>query len=146
MRPPELNGIPTKAFLTAASQFPDMRDLWSDELGQIFLSNFEIRDDKVYRRLPIDQHMQIVRALFDQGTHKLLTKVQCPTLAVLARRAPDSDIASQWMKWREKSADVAEKNLRDGRVIWMEDSIHDIPIQRPAELATAIIDFADGLA
>ncbi|MFQ5471959.1 MAG: alpha/beta fold hydrolase [Dehalococcoidia bacterium] len=146
MRPPELNGIPVKTFLTAARQFPDMRDLWNTELEQMFLSNFEIRNGKVYRRLPIDQHMQIVRALFDQGTHKLLSKVECPALAVLARREPENDLARQWMKWREESVEVAEKSLPDGKVIWMEDSIHDIPIQRPTELAAAIIDFGSELA
>jgi pimeloyl-ACP methyl ester carboxylesterase len=146
MRPPELNGIPIKAFLAAARQFPDMADRWSDQLQEMFLSNFEIRDGKVYRRLPIDQHMQVVRALYDQGTHSLLERIECPALALLARREPTNDLAQRWMEWREKSAEIAAQRLRRGRVMWMEDSIHDIPIQRPTELAEAIIEFGRELA
>jgi len=146
MRPPEINGVPVNAFLTAVRQFPDMADLWNDQLETMFLSNFEIRDEKVYRRLPIDQHMQIVRALYDQGAHGLLERIECPALAILARREPENDMARKWMEWREKSATVAEQRLRSGRIMWMEDSVHDIPIQRPSELASAIIDFGRGLS
>jgi pimeloyl-ACP methyl ester carboxylesterase len=146
MRPPELDGIPIKTFLTAARNFPDMADRWSDQLQEMFLSNFEVRDDKVYRRLPIDQHMQVVRALYDQGTHGLLERIACPALALLARREPSNDLARKWMEWREKSAEIAEQRLRFGRIVWMEDSIHDIPIQRPAELAAAITEFGRDLA
>ncbi len=146
MRPPEISGVPINAFLTAARQFPDMADLWNDQLETMFLSNFEIRDEKVYRRRPVDQHMQIVRALYDQGTHDLLERIECPALAILARREPENDIARKWMEWREKGAIAAEQRLSSGRIMWMEDSIHDIPIQRPSELASAIIDFGSGLS
>ncbi|MCH7578595.1 MAG: alpha/beta hydrolase, partial [Chloroflexi bacterium] len=32
------------------------------------------------------------------------------------------------------------------RVVWMEDTIHDVPLQRPRELTEAIDGFLEGLA
>jgi hypothetical protein len=28
------------------------------------------------------------------------------------------------------------------RTIWFDDTVHDVPLHRPAELARAIVDFA----
>lgn len=145
MRPPELDGTPLPSFVNAVRSFPDLAGLWNDELKEMFLSNFEIREDRVYRRLPIDQHMKIVRAMYGQGTTSLLERIQCPAIVILASRAPRNDLEQRWMEWRKKGAEMAEAKLKHGRLIWMEDSIHDIPIQRPAELADAIIDFGAGL-
>jgi pimeloyl-ACP methyl ester carboxylesterase len=146
MRPPELDGTPLPSFVKAVRSFPDLSTLWNDELQEMFLSNFEIRDDKVYRRLPIDQHMRIVRALYDQGTSSLLERVECPTLVVLAIREPRNELEERWMDWRKTGAKLAEEKLKDGRIIWMDDSIHDVPIQRPSEVADAIMEFGARLS
>lgn len=145
MRPPELDGTPLPSFVKAVRSFPDFGELWNEELEEMFLSNFEIRDDRVYRRLPIDQHMKIVRAIYDQGTSALLERIECPALVILARRKTASDLEQRWMEAREAGAKQAEAKLKHGRLIWMEDSIHDVPIQRPAELADAIIEFGADL-
>lgn len=142
MRPPELDGTPLDSFVNAVKRFPDFAPLWNTELQEMFLSNFEVRDEKVYRRLPIDQHMTIVRALYEQGTSSLLERLQCPALVILARRKPGSELEQRWMEWRETGAKVAESRLKHGRLMWMEDSIHDVPIQRPDAVADAIIEFA----
>lgn len=145
MRPPELDGTPLQSFVKAVRSFPDLAALWNDELEEMFLSNFEIRDDKVYRRLPIDEHMRIVRAMYDQGTSSLLERVECPALVILAVREPRNELEERWMEWRKTGAKRAEGKLKHGRIIWMEDSIHDVPIQRPDEVANAIIEFGAGL-
>ena len=36
----------------------------------------------------------------------------------------------------------AQETIQDVRVHWMEDSIHDIPLQRPADLAALLAEFA----
>jgi hypothetical protein len=41
--------------------------------------------------------------------------------------------------------DMAKDLLKECQVHWMTDSIHDIPLQRPRELADAIVGFADGV-
>ena len=47
-----------------------------------------------------------------------------------------------WTQAKLHGIETAKKLLRDVRVVPMEDTIHDVPIQRPKELAAAIIDFA----
>lgn len=37
----------------------------------------------------------------------------------------------------------ARQALPDARVTWFEDALHDIPLQRPAELAAALVSFAN---
>lgn len=146
MRPPEIEGVPVDSFIAAVRRFPDFAALWNDQLQEMFLSNFEIRDQRVYRRLPIDQHMTIVRAMYEQGTSAILELIQCPALVILARREPGNDLERRWMEWRETGAERAEKKLKNGRIIWMEDSIHDVPVQRPERVAEAIIEFGAGLS
>lgn len=145
MRPPEIDGVPVESFVSAVRSFPDFEQLWSDRLEEMFLSNFEIRDGRVYRRLPIDQHMQIVRAIYDQGTSGLLKRVQCPALVIVAVREPTNDLEGRWMEWRRNGAALAETNLKNCRILWMEDSIHDVPVQRPDRVAQAIIEFGSDL-
>lgn len=145
MRPPELDGTPLPSFVKAVRSFPDLAKLWNDELQEMFLSNFEIRDDRVYRRLPIDQHMKIVRAMYEQGTSTLLERIRCPAIVILARREPGNDLERKWMEWRETGAKRAEAKIKMGRVVWMEDSMHDVPLQHPAELADLIIEFGSAL-
>ncbi len=39
----------------------------------------------------------------------------------------------------------AQALLPKGRVIWLEDTIHDVPLQRPRDLAAIMLDFAQEL-
>jgi hypothetical protein len=50
-----------------------------------------------------------------------------------------------WTRAKLQGIETARGLLRDVKVVPMEDTIHDVPIQRPRELAEAIIDFAAGL-
>lgn len=36
--------------------------------------------------------------------------------------------------------------MKNGRVVWMRDSIHDVPLQRPEEVAREIISFVEASA
>ena len=68
MRPPEIDGIPVETFVGYMKKWPDIAPLWSDQLGEMVLSNLEVRDGKVYRRLPIPDHMKIAREIWEQDT------------------------------------------------------------------------------
>jgi hypothetical protein len=52
--------------------------------------------------------------------------------------------AEMWTQAKLQGIETAKKMVRDVLVVPMEDTIHDVPIQRPNELAQAIIDFAAG--
>jgi hypothetical protein len=111
----------------------------------MLLSNFEVRDGRMYRRLPIPEHMQIVRGLWEQDTEALFSRVACPVLIVPAIKAETEPERAGWMKGRLDAVETARKALSRAEVVVMEDTIHDIPVQRPKELADAIGRFVMAL-
>ncbi len=84
--------------------------------------------------------MLIVRALWEQRVSGLYPQIGCPVLIMPARR--DGEVASSAgdMKTKGTQVDQALAILPNARVIWMEDSIHDVPIQRPYEVSQLILD------
>jgi pimeloyl-ACP methyl ester carboxylesterase len=106
------------------------------------LSNFEIRDGKIYRRLTIENHMKILRAMYEQNTTAMLGSVACPTLVIIANQERDNEESRRWAEFRREGARRAEESLKQGRIVWMDDTIHDVPVQRPRELADALLSLA----
>jgi pimeloyl-ACP methyl ester carboxylesterase len=145
MRPPEIDGVPLERFLGFARQWPEMADLWNEQVQEMVMSNFEIKDERVYRRLTIPNHMKILRSMYEMKTSEMLSAIECPALVVIASQEPTNDLAKRWMEWRREGVERAKEKLRKPRVLWMEKTIHDVPVQRPRELADAILDLAGEL-
>ena len=145
MRPPEIDGVPVETFTGFAKKWPDVAEIWSDQLQEMILSNLEVRDGRVYRRLPIPDHMKIAREIWEQNTSELWAHIRCPVLMVPAIKHSDDPQRDLWTRAKLQGIETAKGLLRDVKVVPMEDTIHDVPIQRPKELAAAIIDFAGDL-
>ncbi|MBI2913099.1 MAG: alpha/beta hydrolase [Chloroflexi bacterium] len=146
MTPPDIDGMPVQDFIRFARNWPDWKDLWSEQFQEILLSNFHVSaDGKIYRRLPIAKHMLIARANWEQRPESLWTRLSCPVLLVPAIREPRDEREEMWLKAKLRGIEAAQAKLPGCRVLSMEDTIHDIPVQRPRELAAAIIEFAEGL-
>jgi len=90
-------------------------------------------------RFRFDNHMQVVDALYDQRPSALYPLVDCP---VLLCPAAEDELAAA----KQDAVQRALRLLRDARATWFEDTMHDIPLQRPAELAAELADFAKELA
>ena len=139
LRPPDLAGMGREEFLQNAAQW--LAPVWGSEVEPIVLANFEIDDqNRVHPHLSFDRHMQIVRALWEQKPSELYHLVRCPVLIVPARPPAFSDPAGEWLAIKERGVARAVQGLRSAQVVWL-DSIHDIPLHRPAELADAIRSF-----
>ena len=143
LTPPRLAGLPAEDFLR---QITTWASQWgSDErIPQIILGNFEIAEDEtIWPRLTFERHMQIVRAMWDFKTYERMGRVRCPALAVLAvPPQPRSERDEQFLALKERGVERARDVLPGLRVHWMQDSVHDIPLQYPAELADLIGLFA----
>ena len=142
MRPPEIDGVPLERFLGFAKQWPDMAELWNEQVKEMVLSNFEVRDGKIYRRLTIENHMKILRAMYEQKTTAMLGSVTCPVLVIIANQERDNEESRRWAEFRREGAARAEEALKQGRIVWMDDTIHDVPVQRPRELAKCLLSLA----
>jgi pimeloyl-ACP methyl ester carboxylesterase len=130
--------------------------LWSDLLQRMSRNNgayvdpraeavgrslFNIdADGRISRRFRIPNHMQVVRALWEQRPAELLSELRCPVLLLPARQASD---ASDWRSSKTENIRRALEIQPRARVRWFEDTVHDVPLQRPEELAAELVAFAE---
>jgi pimeloyl-ACP methyl ester carboxylesterase len=114
---------------------------WKDG-GLAFLeANFDVQNDgTVLPNLSYEHHMLIVRAIWDQKVSTLFPRIQVPVLLMPARR--DNKDADSTGRRSEKEANYnkAASLLQTTQLVWMEDSIHDVPLQRPEEVSQSILD------
>jgi len=165
LTPPKLAGLPLKKFL---GWMNDPGRSWQpdDKALAIILANFEITEEipanavgnnsaeipadeeiEVIRpHLSFEHHMQIVRAMWEFKTYERFQRLRCPVLMVPAR-PPEPHAAGehQFLAFKEKGVARAQEEIPNLQVHWMRDSIHDIPLQHPAELARLISDFSASL-
>jgi pimeloyl-ACP methyl ester carboxylesterase len=92
------------------------------------------QDGTARARFHFDNHMQVIDALYDQRPSRLLAGVACPVLLCPA----GGGVAAA----RRDAVDRAARLAPDARVSWFEDAMHDIPLQRPAQLAGELASFA----
>jgi pimeloyl-ACP methyl ester carboxylesterase len=142
MRPPALAGI-TPAMLRGWMDSSPLRDGSDPETAAAILGgNFE--DDgtgagTIRPRLSLEHHMQIAHHLFDANGFELMEKVQAPMLFIPAGSASAEDSP------KVRSIERAQHAVGDrARFVWI-DGVHDLPVQRPKEVAAAIAEFVDGL-
>lgn len=94
---------------------------------------------RIRRRFRVENHLKIVRALWEQRPAELLARVACPVLVLPARQSTD---APEMSSAKAAAVERAQQIQPRARVRWFEDTIHDVPLQRPAELAAELLGFA----
>ena len=101
------------------------------------LANFHVLEDgTIQANLRRENHLRIIDALWDHKPSQLYPTLQCPTLLLPARQsAPD---AQDRRFRREESIARAASLLPVSKTVWLEDSIHDVPLQRPELVARVI--------
>ncbi|OGO38228.1 MAG: hypothetical protein A2W35_20435 [Chloroflexi bacterium RBG_16_57_11] len=147
LTPPRLAGTPL-------SEFRPRLEAWVSEWNgreqavSIAMSNFEIDEDEcIHPRLAFERHMCIVRSIWDFKTYDYFSRIRCPTLMIPAYpKEPLSPPDLAYLQAKERGIARAEVAIRNLRVEWMPNTIHDIPLQRPDELAELIADFSATLS
>jgi pimeloyl-ACP methyl ester carboxylesterase len=139
MEPPRF-AVPLEAWLDGARRWlpagVDHAEPWARDFLR---AGVEVDAEGIARaRFHFDNHMQVVDALYDQRPSRLLAEVTCPLLLCPAggQRGPA----------KRPAVERALRIRPDARVTWFEDSMHDIPLQHPAELAGELIRFAAEVA
>jgi pimeloyl-ACP methyl ester carboxylesterase len=144
LTPPRLAGMPRPELMDRIRSGP-LAEVWSPEVEAIVLANSEVDEqDRVAPRLSFERHMQVVRALWEQRATELYPRLTCPTTLVVARRAPTNEREARLLE-RKTAGVAAATRLNPGVCVhWMENSIHDIPLQHPGALAELIVAAAGG--
>ena len=140
MRPPQLSGITADALRDWMEASPVSEGSDPATAAEIMLGNFE-EDGAGHLRphLHVEQHMQIARYLFELDGYELMSRVRCPVLFIPAGTPDHEDTP------KVHAMERAHEVLGDrARVVWI-DGVHDLPLQRPHEVAAAVADFMDQL-
>ena len=93
-------------------------------------------------RFQFDNHMQVVDALYGQRPPDAVPAGRLPGAAVPGRRPGRRRRARRGQAGRGRSRPGL---LPSATLTWFEDTMHDIPLQRPAELAAELARFADSV-
>jgi pimeloyl-ACP methyl ester carboxylesterase len=137
LSPPDLAGIP-RADL--AERIGRMHPTWVPDGVEITLGNFELLQDGTIRPwLSRENHMTILRALYDQDVTTLFPQIQVPVLICPA------DDGSELSKKKRSWVETAARQIASASVRWFEGAAHDIHVDRPEELASELIEFAESL-
>jgi pimeloyl-ACP methyl ester carboxylesterase len=144
MAPPRF-AVPLADWLARAKRFdpgggPGGRSWIRDHLR----NGVEVDDRGVARsRFRFENHLQVIEAMYDHWPPDLYPLVDCPVLL-----CPAGDPADPGPIAAAKRGAVARalELFPSASVTWFEDTMHDIPLQRPAELAAELARFANDVA
>ncbi len=138
MAPPDLTHL-TFDELLARVRSGDAASYWSPTVEATMRTSFKDGPDgRIRPSLCREDHLEILRALWEQRPSELFPRVACPTVMVPARRPNATGRAAEMAPIREQLVARAAAALPNGQLLWMENTVHDIPLQRPAELAEII--------
>jgi pimeloyl-ACP methyl ester carboxylesterase len=139
MAPPRF-AVPLADWLARAERFDTGGPGGQPWVREYLRAGVEVDDDDVARsRFRFDNHMQVVDALWDQRPEALFPLVDCPVLLCPAGDPADGGLAAV----KRDAAGRALALLPSATATWFEDTMHDIPLQRPAELAAELARFAE---
>jgi pimeloyl-ACP methyl ester carboxylesterase len=138
LEPPDLAGMPLAELMENLRMW--LGPAWSEATQAIVLNNFEVMPDQTVRpRLRKSNHMQVVRAIWEHRSSQLCERVRCPVWMVPASSpAPRDERTEAFLARKREGVALAESRLAKSRTVWMEDTLHDIPLHRPDELAQII--------
>ncbi len=142
LTPPKLAGMPVDEF---TEKLRAWNADWNPPEAAIlaYLASFEVReDDTIAPRLTLERHLVILRAMWEYHLYDDFPGLRCPALALPTRR-PNDDPRHRAAK--EAGARRLLAACPQAQVSWLDDTIHDAPLQRPEQLAQAILDFASTL-
>jgi pimeloyl-ACP methyl ester carboxylesterase len=140
LAPPRF-AVPLADWLARAGRFDSGGSTGQPWVRDYLRAGVEVDDRGVARsRFRFDNHLQVVDALYDQRPAALYPLVDCPVLLCPAADPADGDEHAAAAK--RDAVGRALQLLPSAHVTWYEDTMHDIPLQRPAELAADLANFA----
>ena len=141
MAPPDFRGVTQEQFIErvrSGGQWATLIDQHGAPAQEIILANFEVLEDETLRaKLSRENHLRIIRALWEHHPRDLYGQVPCSVLMLPARQRENPDAYERTLA-RSESIASAERLLPRSKTVWLEDSIHDVPVQRPELVAETI--------
>ncbi|MFN8493699.1 MAG: alpha/beta hydrolase [Caldilineaceae bacterium] len=115
---------------------------WTPETGELALSVYKVDEQGfVHRRLDTANHLQIAHAIWALTPAELFPQIKCPVLLAAPIPPGMAQQPDAWQVEKQKQVQQAEQLLNQGQVVWFPETIHDVPWQRPEQLANTINEF-----
>lgn len=109
----------------------------SETVIEAVLANFRVLEDgTIQSNLRRENHLRIIDALWDHMPSQLYPTLQCPVLMLPARQSTPDAMDRRFR--REEAITKAAALMPVSKTVWLEDSIHDVPLQRPELVANTI--------
>lgn len=131
LRPPPIAGMPKQEIINRISE---MHPGWIPDGVEMTLGNFKILEDETVQPwLQLDNHMAILRALYDQDVHSLYPRVEQHVVICAA------DDGTEWTERKKVQVGNAKRLLPSSEVHWFPGAAHDIHVDQPEELTANIL-------
>ena len=138
IRPRDISG-------TRADFLDRLRDqlsfCWNDDIERIVQTMvYEDENGQMHDILRPENHVQVMKAMYDEPTSMVWPQVVCPTLLVPAGPRPDR-AGSENALLKEERVQASLQGIQNSQVHWIPETIHDIGYHKPQELAQVIREF-----
>tara|TARA_B100000029_G_scaffold464765_1_gene498929 strand:- start:295 stop:1074 length:780 start_codon:yes stop_codon:yes gene_type:complete len=139
MAPPLFDGLTEKLLRDRISK----RD-WGErdeisikyDLADIVMANFQENiDGTITPRFKRSSHLKVVEAFWNHLPSTLFSSIDCPVLNLPARLNEEKNPRQ---KLRQNLINQAKSKISRFDTVWLEKSIHDVPIQKPILVAQTI--------
>ncbi len=118
-----------------------LADCWEEDLERVLQTMvYEDAAGQIQDILRPSNHAQVLEAMWGEPPSVTLPRISCPTLIVPAGPRPDR-AGSDFNRTKTVMVEAAAQAVRNNRVHWIPETIHDIGYHKPDELAGVILDF-----
>jgi len=141
LTPPSLEQLTVESLEAAAAQFYPG---WSPAAIQAQRANLEeMPGGTIRRRLPLEHHLSILRAMYEQRPLELAAVCPCPVLVIPAadgESAADGELAEDGeLDDKRRRVERFAQQLTKGRVRWLTGH-HDLHAEQPEMVAQTILE------
>ena len=101
---------------------------------------FEDEDGAMQDILRPENHIQVMHAMWEEPASQAYSKILCPTLIIPAGPRAQQAGGERALLKQERVAAAAQA-IKNSRVRWIPETVHDIGYHKPKELAQVIREF-----
>ena len=114
---------------------------WNKQVERIVQTMvYEDQEGQIQDILRPENHIQVMRAMWEGSGSDAYSKISCPTVIIPAGPTPDRALSERSLLKQER-VEAAGKGIANSRVRWIPETVHDIGYHKPEELAAVIKEF-----
>ena len=144
LAPPMLTHLTLNQLLVRVRE--NRKEDWNKAFEDVLTNSFEVVNGLIKPRLSRENHMKILYEIWNENISLSLESINSPVL-ILPVSSDNSESVSPNMHGVSKkdAVNMAMSKLSKSEVIWLKNSIHDVPIQNPKLIIDAILQSKDTL-